>query len=126
MPRRLEWKIGAIRRTSLPGTDLNKEADRAIAENILEADLGEHADVQRVYNLDQETRDRLLVHAREDAAIVLRYTSSLVDEVRALRKDLRELERGVSLVLVIGLVVYGLKSGDLINWWHSVVSFYWR
>ena len=61
----LKWKIGAIKSFSIPGTDLGKKVDPAVAENDLEADLGEHADIQRVYNLDQEARDRLLVHARQ-------------------------------------------------------------
>ena len=79
----LKWKIGAIKTFSRSGTDLRKEADRAIAESVLEADLGEHSDIQRFYNLDQETRDRLLVHARKDAAMALQFSSSLVDEVRS-------------------------------------------
>ena len=111
---------------SLPGTDLHKETDRAVAENVLEADLGEHSDVQRVYNFDQKTRDRLLVHARKDAAVALQFASSLVDEVRALRKSIESLIRSFSLLVTIGLCFYFWKSGDLMKWWHSIGTFYWQ
>lgn len=43
--------------------------DAALARNILAGDLGEFKDrFLTAYSLDEDTRDRLIAHARQDAA----------------------------------------------------------
>jgi hypothetical protein len=66
-----------------------------IARNILHEELGRFRERQRNYSLDPETRNRLLVHARQDAAHTLLNTSSVLDQLRILRR----------LVIVLSLIV---------------------
>jgi HEAT repeat protein len=70
---------------------LRKQANHTIARNVLDSELGKFADTQPTYRLDQETRDRLLVRARQDAAEALCHTRSLMDEVQQLKSGLRSL-----------------------------------
>jgi hypothetical protein len=59
-------------------------ADEMLAENILHKELGYFSDPLPKYALDQQTRDRLLVHARQDAAHALIIALRLSNEVKLL------------------------------------------
>ena len=66
-----------------------------VARNILHDELGRFRGGQRNYSLDPETGNRLLVHARQDAAHALLNTSSVLDQIRILRR----------LVIVLSFIV---------------------
>jgi hypothetical protein len=53
-----------------------------------------------VYEIDQETRDRLIAHARQDAAHAVPNTVAIMQDVLALKADLRNFVRSI----VVGLV----------------------
>jgi hypothetical protein len=98
----LKIALDVNRRYSLPGTDLDKQANHIVARNVLDSELGKFADTQPIYRLDQDTRDRLIVHGRQDAAEALCQTRSLMDEIHQLKSALRNL----GLTLWIGLAVF--------------------
>jgi hypothetical protein len=102
--------LKAGRSISLPGSDWNKQANHLVARNVLHSELGMYADNQPIYNLDQETRDRLLVHARQDAAEAMCHARSLVDDIHQLKSALR----GFNLTIVALFAAYLLWS-----WWKS-------
>jgi hypothetical protein len=77
------------------GTKDSNSLNAIVAKNILQEELGLFRDHQRTYGLDPETRNRLLVHARQDAAHAVLNTSSVLDQLRALRR----------LVIVLSLLV---------------------
>jgi hypothetical protein len=83
--------IEALRAVHAPGEHLKKKENHIIARITLHSELGEYADHLPVYHLDQEKRDRLLVHARQDAAEALCHASSLMDEVHQLKAALRSM-----------------------------------
>jgi hypothetical protein len=59
-----------------------------LQKNILHEELGWHKTrwPLRIYNLQDDTRDRLLAHARQDAAHALCNTVTLLDQVKILRR----------------------------------------
>jgi len=68
----LKLQISAIRDWTFAGDpELEGWIRGAIARNVLHEEIGLYADAQPTYHLDQETRDRLLAHARQDAAHAL-------------------------------------------------------
>jgi hypothetical protein len=95
---------------SVPGSNWTKLANHIIARNVLDSELGRFADELPVYHLDQETRDRLLVHARQDAAEAMCHVSSLMDDVHQLRATLRSWNF-TACVLVVGFL--------LSLWWKA-------
>jgi hypothetical protein len=95
---------------SVPGANWTKLANHIIARNVLDSDLGAFADELPVYHLDQDTRDRLLVHTRQDAAEVMCHVSSLMDEVHQLKAALRSWNF-TACVLVVGFL--------LLLWWKA-------
>jgi hypothetical protein len=109
--------LKAQRSISLPGSDWNKQANHLVARNVLHSELGRYADSQPIYALDQETRDRLLVHARQDAAEAMCHARSLMDEVHQLKSALR----GVSLTALVLFAAYLLWA-----WWESGLEIPWR
>jgi hypothetical protein len=64
--------------------DRQNAADKLLAENILERELGEYSNFQPEYMLDEVTRDRLIAHTRQDAANALIVALRLSDEMKAL------------------------------------------
>jgi hypothetical protein len=66
--------------------DWVKTANNHTAQVVLDTELGKYTDKVPTYQLDQETRDRLLAHARQDAAEALLNTRSLLDELHRLKK----------------------------------------
>lgn len=63
--------------------------DFMTSRNILHEDLGYIETVQTFYHLDEATRDRLLAHARQDAALAVLNVGSLRKEITALRTQLK-------------------------------------
>lgn len=59
--------------------------DAATAQNVLHEDLGYFATKSAEYDLDQTTRDKLLAHARQDAAHAVCAATTVAKEVRRLR-----------------------------------------
>lgn len=62
--------------------------DAKMAQNILHEDLGYFASKTTEYDLDPQTRDKLLAHARQDAAHAVYAAMSAANEVRKLRRIL--------------------------------------
>jgi hypothetical protein len=76
--------IKAMQMVTHPSEVRRGFADEMLAENILHKELGYFSDPLPEYSLDQETRDRLLAHARQDAAHGLIIALRLSNEVKAL------------------------------------------
>jgi hypothetical protein len=70
--------------------------NRVVARNVLHEDLGRFKGRLHAYHLNDDVRDRLLAHARQDAAHALCNTSSLLDQVKALRR---------TMLVLIGLMI---------------------
>jgi len=98
------------------GSNWDKQANHIIARNILDAELGRYADELPVYHFDQETRDRLLVHARQDAAEALCNTTSLMNDVHQLKSALRELRFTIWVSVAIYCLWLWAKSGFVMTW----------
>ncbi|MBY5768570.1 hypothetical protein HFN63_00285 [Rhizobium leguminosarum] len=62
------------------------EVDATIARNILHEDLGHFDGQLTIYHLDDATRDRLIAHSRQDAALAVLNVGTLTKEVRGLRR----------------------------------------
>jgi hypothetical protein len=87
----LEIALRAVQDLSAPGSNWKKHANHLTARNVLHSELGYFSDEQQTYYLDEETRTRLLVHTRQDAAEALCHAISLMDEVHQLKAMLRQL-----------------------------------
>ncbi|NKK58783.1 hypothetical protein GFM44_23070 [Rhizobium leguminosarum bv. viciae] len=94
----LKVRLDAIR--SLGGDQA--AVDAAIARNILHEELGQfEGSSLPTYGLDDATRDRLIAHARQDAAHAIMGIGTLTKEVR----DLRRLISVVVVLLVVLIAV---------------------
>lgn len=76
--------------------------DAATAQNVLHEDLGYFRSKSTEYSLDQGARDKLLAHARQDAAHAVYAASTAAREVRRLRAII------VGLFLPIGAALIWL------------------
>jgi hypothetical protein len=72
-----------------------------VARSVLHEDLGRFKGRLHAYNLNDDARDRLLAHARQDAAHALCNTSSLLDQVKVLRR---------TMIVLIGLMIFSVLS----------------
>jgi hypothetical protein len=72
-----------------------------VARNVLQEDLGRFTGRLHTYHLDGDTRDRLLAHARQDAAHALSNTAALLDQIEALRR---------TMLVLIGLMIFSHAS----------------
>lgn len=79
------------------------QRDAAIARNVLHEDLGYYDSQQFVYSLDEDTRDRLIAHARQDAAHAVISIASVQRELAAAKRLIV-----VLLIINIGLAAYAL------------------
>jgi hypothetical protein len=82
------------------------------AKNILHEDLGRFDTILHWYRLDDDARDRLIAHTRQDAAHALLNTATLLDQVRALRRGL----------WLIGVLVFALVIAVLTLGWVLVAK----
>jgi hypothetical protein len=86
-----------------PGEDKQRLEDQLLAQNILHADLGHFSDPPPDYVLGEAVRDRLLAHARQDAAHALINTSRLISDVKELKRlvMMSWLTLGIFLVILL-------------------------
>jgi len=82
---RNEQLKGALLGQRIAGLKGDTWDNHAIARDIVHNELGYTGNRRPPYNLDQDTRDILLVHARQDAAHALANTVSLLKVVRTLK-----------------------------------------
>ncbi|MBY3314746.1 hypothetical protein [Rhizobium laguerreae] len=94
----LQARLQAIR--SMGGGQA--DVDATIARNILHEDLGHFDGQLTIYGLDDATRDRLIAHSRQDAALAVLNVGTLTKEARALR-------RWISVVVVLLVVLIAVE-----------------
>lgn len=105
----LRRRLHTAREIHGPNEDWDRVANQIVAQNVLHSDLGYHSDYLPTYALDNATRDRLLAHARQDAAHVVSNTISLMREVRWLKRNLYSLCTflvGLSIVSAIAFLLF--------------------
>ena len=78
--------------------------DAKTAQNVLHEDLGYFDSKSAAYDLDPPTRDKLLAHARQDAANAVYAAMTAAREVKRLRK----------MVCIFGLIVVALLAANLL------------
>jgi hypothetical protein len=83
----LQSKLKAARDVMPSGEQWQKRVNRLVAQNMLHQELGRFKERPPNYRLDEVTRDRLIVHARQDAAHALLNTISLMDQSWNARKE---------------------------------------
>ncbi|QND42398.1 hypothetical protein HB770_11755 [Rhizobium leguminosarum bv. viciae] len=72
---------------SVNGKVTQDAKEASFAQHILKEDLGElKNDWLAVYSLDEDTRDRLIAHARQDAALACASSANTKKEVKRLRR----------------------------------------
>lgn len=101
----LRMRLLAIREV---GND-QRLVDATIARNVLHEELGYFDRPLQIYNLDEATRDRLLVHARQDAAHAVIAAGTLAKELRKLRRTLAialTVSALMALVVTIGVAAH--------------------
>lgn len=76
--------------------------DAATARNILHEELGYFKSKSTDYTLDEVTRDRLLAHARQDAAHALIATLTT-------GRNVKNLERAISLLVLCALALIAIQ-----------------
>lgn len=82
------------------------EIDAATAQSVLHEDLGYFRSKSQAYDLDQPTRDKLLSHARQDAAHAVCAVVNVAKEVRRLRSVVLLL--AVLVVVLAALIIVAL------------------
>jgi hypothetical protein len=116
----LDASLKAAKSMLVRGSDWNSKANHIIARHVLQTELGRYSDSDDLplptYGLDGGTRDRLIVHARQDAAETLLQVNDLKEEVRGLKKAVYGLIGNVTFVLM-GFILY--------QWWKSGVFARW-
>jgi hypothetical protein len=108
----LKITLRASRDMRPPGSDKEAADNAVIARNVLHTELGYYADEQREYNLDQATRDRLIVHTRQDAAHALLNTITIMNDVRRTNRRYRNTWVGLILVCVAGIALWFWNVGQ--------------
>jgi len=115
----LKLKISALRHWSAPGPELEGLIRGAIAQNVLQEDLGLHADPPRYYDLDQETRDRLLAHARQDAAHALINTGDILKQLAIITRRSRNFGIAAAVLFLLAALFLVAALGLFwVMWWH--------
>jgi hypothetical protein len=82
------------------GTKDASTLNSIVAKNVLHDDLGRFDTFPKWYQLDNDTRDRLIAHTRQDAVHALLNTVTLLEQIRTLQRGLR-----IVLVLVFALLL---------------------
>jgi hypothetical protein len=83
------------------------------ARNILGEDLDHFTPPPMVYELDEDVRDRLMAHTRQDAAHALMNTINLLEEVRRMRRRYNHIQIAF-MIVCFGIVLLGLEV-----WWYA-------
>jgi hypothetical protein len=91
-------------RDMLPvGSDKEASDNEIVARNTLHMELGYYTDRGPEYNLNEATRDRLIVHTRQDAAHALLNTITLMKEVRRINRRARITQISVAVLVCIAI-----------------------
>jgi hypothetical protein len=110
----LAARLASIRAMQVPGKHAEIDVNHTLALNVLDFDLGRHPELPpNDYGLDQRTRDRLLVHARQDAAEALLHTITTLDEIHRLKRSLK-----IAACLVFVSIATLLMS----VWWSLIIE----
>jgi hypothetical protein len=110
----LAAKLASIRAMQVPGKHAEIDVNHTLALNLLDFDLGRHPDIPpNDYGLDQRTRDRLLVHARQDAAETLLHAITALDEIHRLKRSVK---------IAASLVFASLAVLLISVWWSSIIE----
>lgn len=89
------------------GTKLPSDINGLIARNVLHEELGYFPKSRiRQYRLDEATRDRLLVHGRQDAAHALLNSITILEEISRLKRLL-----WIALALIAVVFLYLFVGG---------------
>lgn len=97
----LRARIEVIRKFRRPGDQLVElMIDQAVADNVLDKELGQFGAYELDYFMDEKRRDILLLNGRRDAALAARAAVSTHRMVLGLRNAL-----WLVTVLLIGLIV---------------------
>lgn len=100
-PTASESLKSALRGHAAFGPRSTTENNDVIARNILHGDLGHFRDEGfQEYNLDERARDRLIAHARQDAALAVLNSASILDELARVRRRQR-----IMILLLVAAVV---------------------
>jgi hypothetical protein len=118
--RRVTAMLGMVPR----GADKEAFINRVTAKEILQEELGQRSVPQPEYGLDQTTRDRLLAHARQDAAHALLNSITLMKEVRKLRRRSAAFENTVALTFLMLFIgwAWGPKLFPILKSFFSPTS----
>lgn len=101
--KRIQATIKARHALGLKGESWDNQA---IARDVLFDDLGYNRADRPHYHLDDQTKDILLVHARQDAAHALSNTISLLEHIDKLDRTVR--------ILSVFVVVAGITTAFLL------------
>ena len=75
--------------------------NNVLARNILHEELGYFKDSRNIsYDLDDEIRDRLIAHARQDIALAVINSDVIMKEIGRIRRDQR-----ITFILLAVLIV---------------------
>ena len=111
----LKARIKAIRSISFGASkdEIQRQIDQAIARNVLHEKLGYFKSKSfSSYDLDDETRDSLIAHGRQDAAHALIASSRAVTKLAGLRTRVSFLT--ILSVLQTGLLLWMIFGRQLI------------
>jgi hypothetical protein len=89
---------------STPQKAIKKRADAY----VLDEDLGLVGEWHQTYELDEDARDRLLAHGRQDAAYAVLNTSSLLDKILLLKRQLSWFSSILKWSTIIAITLLGL------------------
>jgi hypothetical protein len=102
----LRSRLNAYYTWTAPSERNQTSHNAIIGESLLKQDLGVIGEWQNTYDLDEDIRDRLIAHARQDAAHAVLNTASLLDEVVVLRKRVRSLIFiGIAVLVFLFLIL---------------------
>lgn len=115
----LKLQIRALRDWTYPGDPkLEDQIRQAIAKNLLDEDLGLYGDPPRYYDLDQATRDRLLVHARQDAAHALINTGDILNQLAIIARRSRNVSIAAAILFLLAVLFLVAALGSFwVMWW---------
>jgi hypothetical protein len=105
------WLVKLRQHRKLGSTQQTIDAESA--RHILHEELGYYADAataQRAYHLDDETRDRLIAHARQDSSHAIFAIASLASEMRRKLLFLTWLMI-LNICLIAGVVAWFQRRG---------------
>jgi hypothetical protein len=88
----LEMRMRGARALHLRSDIWSLTGNRIVADNLLDEELGRFPE-RTTHNVDQETRDTLLVNARRDAAETLLNTQTLIREINAMKSGQRDFQK---------------------------------